>query len=93
MEVFIVHYFSAKALCWVNKSCVRIKAQIFSASQVAEFLDHRGLKDHWMCQYIFCMQRNIKGKKKESNFYGFGQVCPGMSKFVQKYRIDPLDCF
>ena len=91
-EIFIVHYFSTKTLCPVNKSCVRIKALIFSASQVAEFLDHRDLKYQWMYQYIFCMQGNIQEKKKEFYFYGFGQGCPGMSKFGQKSRIDPSDC-
>ena len=40
----------------------------------------------------FWMQGKIQEKKKKCNFYGFGQVCPGMSKFGQKSRIDPMDC-
>ena len=40
----------------------------------------------------FWMQGKIQEKKKKCNFYGFGQVCPGMSKFGRKSRIDSVDC-
>ena len=79
--VYLVYYFSAQTLCSGNKSCVRIKAQIFSASEVAELFDYQY---KGMYQYIFCMQGDIRKKKQEYHFYGFGQVCSDMSKFGKK---------
>ena len=78
--VYLVYYFSAQTLCSGNKSCVRIKAQIFSASEVAELFDYQY---KGMYQYIFLHARRYSKEKARISFLW---VWSGLFRHVQVWK-------